>query len=337
MNTSDSMTSISSAVSVVTDDDDDDLITPCLTRLPPSPPRKSSEKHHSGRGHLGNTHLASSSATPAIAPRMSMEEYYTRPKSILVPPVPILLQPPPYDLSIADVKPISPRRIQPREEEGREKLPPYTCPISIRAVFLKKLELDNAVQRARDRKWYRVMVELRGTALSIWGVRRRWLGEDEMEDTGDHIGKGKGTETKRNPDLPRGVKRGELLRRYSLQHAEVGIAQDYLKYDFSYPFYFAFLHHRLLRQGRSTNLSLDADMSSVSASKPNNFSFPAPLSPHISFGSSPSHPQSPSPHRSKTACCQKTPVSLASCEAADAEQQQRDSPDNLASSKSTQA
>ena len=105
--------------------------------------------------------------------------------------------------------------IQPREDEGREILPPYSSAISIQNVFLKKMELEGAVHRAGDRNWYRVVVTLQGTALKFHKFKGSALfgGKDDG---------GK-------PDDSMASKKGVFLRSYNLQHADVGIAADYLK------------------------------------------------------------------------------------------------------------
>lgn len=102
--------------------------------------------------------------------------------------------------------------IQPREDEGQEVLPPYSCAISLENVFLRKTELEGAVHRAHDRNWYREVVTLQGTALSF----HKFKGGNVFGKEGKN-------------DIAAGAKRGPLLRSYNLQHAEVGVAADYLK------------------------------------------------------------------------------------------------------------
>lgn len=106
--------------------------------------------------------------------------------------------------------------IQPREDEGKEILPGYSSSINMQNVFCKKMELENAIHRAQDRNWYRVMVTLQGTALSF----------HKVSSTGFFSGpSGK----KHNADYPLGTKKGLFLKSYNLRHAEVGIAADYQK------------------------------------------------------------------------------------------------------------
>jgi hypothetical protein len=145
--------------------------------------------------------------------RHSMDEYYHQETS----PVDLPEAPPEYDEFLHS--PALRRRfnIQPREDEGREILPPYSSAISLENVFMKKMELEGAVHKAQDRNWYRVMVTLQGTALTIHKCKSSGL-------FGGGIKRSKHT-----PDFPAGTTRGAFLRSYNLQHADVGIAADYLK------------------------------------------------------------------------------------------------------------
>jgi hypothetical protein len=69
--------------------------------------------------------------------------------------------PPAYDVAINGLPlPATRLKIQPREDEGREQLPAYSCSIMIRAVFERKMELETAVHRAFDRNWHKLFVEL---------------------------------------------------------------------------------------------------------------------------------------------------------------------------------
>ena len=112
--------------------------------------------------------------------------------------------------------------IQPREDEGREVLPAYSSEISLQNVFSRKVELEGAVHRASDRNWYRVFVTLQGTAMTFHKYKTSayfsaWSSESGRSDTA----------------VPE--KKGTLFKSYNLQHADVGIAADYIKYvvDFS--------------------------------------------------------------------------------------------------------
>lgn len=107
--------------------------------------------------------------------------------------------------------------IEPREDEGREELPLYSCAISLENVFRRKLELEGAVHRAHDRNWYQVYATLQGTALAFHKYKRRGVFEKL------------GSAKRQSADFPAGAKKGHFLKSYNLQHAEVGIAADYRK------------------------------------------------------------------------------------------------------------
>jgi len=143
-----------------------------------------------------------------------MDEYYQR-VAIDVPSNPIE-SPPPYDALLDNPSFRQRFNIQPREDEGREILPPYSTAISLQGVFLQKMELEGVVHRAQDRNWYRVLVTLQGTALSFYKCKIP----------------GVFASRKSSPDFPAGTTKGAFLRSYNLQHADVGVAADYVKYVF---------------------------------------------------------------------------------------------------------
>lgn len=134
---------------------------------------------------------------------------------------PLDVPPPPYDATLPIPLLSNLRRkfnVQPREDEGQEVLPPYSCAISLENVFLRKMELEGAVHRAHDRNWNLVVATLQGTALTF-----------HKSKTGNVFAKIEGGTRKH--DNPAGVKRAQVIRSYNLQHAEVGVAADYTKYD----------------------------------------------------------------------------------------------------------
>jgi hypothetical protein len=143
--------------------------------------------------------------------RHSMDEYYEREAtgSSIIPSD----APPDYDAFLESPSLRRRFNIQPREDEGREVLPPYSSAISLQAVFLKKMELEGAVHRAQNRNWYRVFVTLQGTALTFHKCKLPGV-----------FGK-----SRTSPDFPTGTTKGQFLQSYNLQHADVGIAADYLK------------------------------------------------------------------------------------------------------------
>jgi hypothetical protein len=147
--------------------------------------------------------------------RISMEEYYIEnPHSArqsftmtIIPPG----SPPSYESSVP------PSKIQPREDEGCEMLPAYSCSIVMGGVFWKKMELEDAVHRAQNRSWTKIFVELQGTALRIRKTKRV---HGKIDSSSYYAA---------SPDMPPDIKAGDTLKTYSLQHADVGIAADYDK------------------------------------------------------------------------------------------------------------
>lgn len=82
----------------------------------------------------------------------------------------------------------------PRQVPGREKLPAYTCTVECGAKMLLNLECVNPLSFVGEADWREVYALVRGTMLSLHRVK----------DGGP----------------------GKLLRTYTLQHAEVGLATD---------------------------------------------------------------------------------------------------------------
>jgi hypothetical protein len=173
-------------------------------------------RHYHSRRHFLNVPVATSSSRASVEDhlrRHSMEHPTVRPCSSIP-----LDSPPSYDEYLSSG--IGLRRkfnIQPREDEGQETLPSYSCAISLESVFLKKMELEGAVHRAHDRNWNREVVTLQGTALTFHKYK-----------SGGVFAKVDGGK-RGSADFPAGAKRGHLLKSYNLQHAEVGVAADYLK------------------------------------------------------------------------------------------------------------
>ncbi|KAL2171113.1 hypothetical protein VTG60DRAFT_3804 [Thermothelomyces hinnuleus] len=101
-----------------------------------------------------------------------------------------------------------------------EVLPPYSCDINLEGVFMRKMEIEEMTKRAEYRDWRMVYVELRGTALNIYSVKkeRGWWPSSSKHDGPDI-----------SPDHPPWVKKSTLERAYSLLHADAGIAADYRK------------------------------------------------------------------------------------------------------------
>ncbi|KAG1736135.1 uncharacterized protein EDB91DRAFT_539140 [Suillus paluster] len=75
--------------------------------------------------------------------------------------------PPPYP-SFDPRPPRSAPVIQSREDEGRERLPPYSNSLYLTAIMPCKMEFSSPGIQAKDRKWRRVFCELEGTTLRVY-------------------------------------------------------------------------------------------------------------------------------------------------------------------------
>lgn len=103
------------------------------------------------------------------------------------------------------------------DQEHDESLPGYQSTVSIEGVFAKKHEIEHTTKRAEDRHWHTVFVNLNGTALNVYNVKKDW-GWGKSRD-GPTI----------CPDNPPWVRKAKLEKSYSLLHADAGIAADYSK------------------------------------------------------------------------------------------------------------
>lgn len=99
-------------------------------------------------------------------------------------------------------------RTRTEQETARDTLlpPTYNCTVEIGGVVGIKQELSSPFQVSGHREWYDAYVILRGTQLSI------------------HRVKNPGLLSKNRLPTP-----GRLLKTFSLQHAEVGVASDFRK------------------------------------------------------------------------------------------------------------
>lgn len=75
-------------------------------------------------------------------------------------------EPPPYPSLEIPTRPAP--RVFPRDEEGMERLPPYTNDILFSGIFPRKLEFTSPGVQARDRKWRRALCVLEGTAFRVF-------------------------------------------------------------------------------------------------------------------------------------------------------------------------
>ncbi|GAA6048237.1 hypothetical protein JCM3770_006497 [Rhodotorula araucariae] len=155
----------------------------------------------------------------------------------------------------------APQVIVPREEEGNEGLPPYSCAIHIEGYMPRKLEFTAPGIQARDRAWKRQYFVLHGTSIKIYRFDLRSHpipGEEDWSVVPANIAGSDGPpplhfhEGEYGADQsPHGNRfsiehakakakdriiasatasaENALVRHYSLQHAESGLAADYVK------------------------------------------------------------------------------------------------------------
>jgi len=159
------------------------------------------------------THI---SKTLSSTNRVSMNELYGQQDISQSADCPVdgaVDSPPSYEADALLQKPPMRRKfnIQPREDEGRETLPPYSSEISLNNVFQRKMELEGAVHRARDRNWYRTWVTLQGTALTLHKVKSGFFPTNYSCQVP-------------LADVALPGKKGKFVKSYNLQHADVGIA-----------------------------------------------------------------------------------------------------------------
>lgn len=126
--------------------------------------------------------------------------------------------PPAYKAGADDISAFNFRQFKgpkplPMAEPGTEPLPEYKANIELSNVFLRKSEFHTLSQRCPDRKWRRVIATLTGTKLEIHSATRPLLSH-AMPNHNDET---------------TNFKKGALMKSYGLQHAEFGLASDYLK------------------------------------------------------------------------------------------------------------
>ena len=155
----------------------------------------------------------STTESPIIAP-IDVSSSLLPPKSKAYP----ITAPPAYkadenDISNFKFRPLKNPASAPMTEPGTEILPIYSANIELTNVFLRKSEFHTLSQRCPDRKWRRVIATLTGTKLEIHSATRPLLSHAMPNHS----------------DETTNFKKGALMKSYSLQHAEFGLASDYLK------------------------------------------------------------------------------------------------------------
>jgi hypothetical protein len=88
--------------------------------------------------------------------------------------------PPPYPSFPLHLKPKT--AIMPREDEGKERLPPYTNSIYLSSIMPRKMEFAAPGVQAKDRKWRRVLCELEGTVFRVYECPRGAAGIGPIEE-----------------------------------------------------------------------------------------------------------------------------------------------------------
>lgn len=172
-----------------------------------SRPRNNRDRNMPGssddaNGNTTNNNDASSSSSRASPPVMGYyNSFHTHTRAIPNPRLPT------YEAVISGR---GPYRFKPSSlDEANDALPPYSCSVFMQGSLAMKQELSSPFTVAYDRRWRNMHATLRGTQLLFYRSK-----------TGPLFGK--------TYDTPQA---GRLLKKYSLQHAEVGIAQDFKKTD----------------------------------------------------------------------------------------------------------
>jgi len=119
-------------------------------------------------------------------------------------------------------------KISPREEEGKEQLPAYSCSLYREAIFEQKMELSSPFDRAGVRRWAKVYAVLHGTLLKLHKPKRISFFASGAPKGVDERGAGGGSNETASR-RPAGYCPGALIGCYTLQLAEVGVAADYKK------------------------------------------------------------------------------------------------------------
>lgn len=152
------------------------------------------------------------------------------------------LHPPDY----ATLAPVMPRyAIYPRLEEGREELPGYSPAVYREGLMCRKLELNTPYMSSGQRSWQLVYVQLNNTQLNIYAVSQASQANASHNNSASNNRRKLNslagyediaavTSSRGNPHSLPGTLVGplridSLLRSYTLQYAEAGVATDYSK------------------------------------------------------------------------------------------------------------
>ena len=193
------------------DEGHDDYETPISA--PDSRRASTDEMRESSENTQKTESSTSQTESPIIAP-LDVSSSLLPPKTKVCPATP----PPAYKAGADGISAFSFCRLKgpkplPMAEPGTESLPEYKANIELSNVFLRKSEFHTLSQRCPDRKWRCVIASLIGTKLEIHSATRPLLSH-AMPNHNDET---------------TNFKKGALIKSYSLQHAEFGLASDYLK------------------------------------------------------------------------------------------------------------
>lgn len=119
---------------------------------------------------------------------------------------PALTSPPPTYLCANSLETLKNLNAKAQAENEPCPLPPYTCTVEMEGVLGLKQELSSPFQVSNTREWNEVYVVLRGTQLSVHRLKSPHL------------------LSKNRAPGP-----GRVVKNFSLQHAEIGIAADFRK------------------------------------------------------------------------------------------------------------
>lgn len=196
------------------------------------------------------TDSALASTTTLTRPSTALLRSITRPRSMYE----LHIAPPVYHTVYS--RPGANQIVVPREDEGREKLPNYTCSVHIEGYYPRKVEFSSPNVQCKDRAWKRQYFVLHGTSIKIFKYDLRthpiegeedWsqiaaneVGTDETNlffhegEYGDpsasgNVGFMHEAKAKAKSKLPSNHSVNAVVREYSLQNAESGLAADYVK------------------------------------------------------------------------------------------------------------
>ncbi|KAG0175051.1 hypothetical protein DFQ28_002315 [Apophysomyces sp. BC1034] len=143
---------------------------PAIPSPPPPPPYEPpSRRSRSSRRTPRPTSLPAylcSSAAPALPPPCIPSDATTHP----LPPPPSSPAAEPHEMAMLKRWEKCKSMVLPREEEGREELPPYKCTVFKMGYIHMKREMDYPGVKSRWRYWRKVYAELWGTVLRIYRV-----------------------------------------------------------------------------------------------------------------------------------------------------------------------